>query len=264
MPYTLITGASHGIGKAMAEECGKRGLDMALVALPGEELEAVGKSVAETYGVKVKCFGVDLTQADSPKKVFDWAQQEGLDINNLINNAGMGVSGMLENVPVEKYQYIMQLNNQAMVGITYYFLPNLKKHAGNAAILFMSAMGGTLPLPYQAVYSSTKAFILNFAMAMRAELKADGVSVTVVCPGPVITNEGGMKRIKSHGNRGKLMIKMPDEVAILSIDKMFKGKLEVIPGFLPWFIVKVMRYIPYPLKIRITEKLFRVYRTHDG
>src|SRR5690606_18757741 len=129
-------------------------------------------------------------------------------------------------------------------------------------ILNMSSMEATLPLPYKTVYTGTKNYIFAFSLALREELARSTVSVSVLCPGPVLTNPEGLKRMNSHGKRAKLVMLMPEDVAKIGVDGLLRGKAVIIPGRLNWSIVKLMKLFPTQIKMKILERLFRVYRDH--
>jgi short-subunit dehydrogenase len=154
------------------------------------------------------------------------------------------------------------LNNHALVGLTYYFMNDLLE-VSSANILNISSMEATLPLPYKVVYTATKNFIFSFSLALSEELKPDKVNVSVACPGAVVTNEDGLKRIKAMGWKAKLMVKMPEEIAQTLVRQMYKGKRVIIPGLIPKFIINVMYFLPLNLKMNILEKVFRKYRDHQ-
>jgi len=257
--FTLITGASSGIGKAMAFECARRGRNLLLVALDDANLPKTAAEIRGQYDVAVDYLGIDLCRQDSPAKVFQWVQDEGCQVDTLINNAGFGRGGLFENVDVGEYNAMIQLNNQAMVGLCYYFLPELKKHR-MAYILNMSSMEATLPLPYKTVYTGTKSFVYAFSLALREELRGSGLSVSVLCPGPVLTNPDGLQRIEAHGRRARLLLSMPEDVARIAIGKMLKGKQVIIPGAVPLAIVRIMNLMSVSVKMRILERVFRVYK----
>ena len=145
---------------------------------------------------------------------------------------------------------MVRLNNEALVAMTYLFLPELKKH-DKAHLLCSSSMGATLRLPYKAVYTGTKNFIYAFSLALREELRPSTVRVSILCPGPVLTNPDGLKRIQSQGNKGQILMSMPDMVARIAIKNMLKGKAIIIPGWLPWTIVKTFKLMPTLWKMRI-------------
>lgn len=257
--YALVTGGSSGIGKAMAIELAKRGINVIIVALEDELLQEVCTQLRKGFKVKVESLGIDLTQETAPKLVYDWCKKRNFQIGILINNAGFGRSGLLENTPIEEYYKMIRLNNQAAVGLTYYFLPDLKA-LPKAFILNTSSMEATLPLPYKAVYTGTKNFIYAFSLALREELKFGQVIVSVLCPGPVLTNEDGLKRINAQGGRSQGLVLMPDQVAQYAIPRLLKGQQVMIPGVLPWIIVKLLKFFPTGLKMSLLERIFRVYK----
>lgn len=259
--YTLITGASLGIGKSLAFECAKRNMNLLLVALPGQQLLNLTNSLRRIYPIAVDCLGIDLTEDNACQKVYDWCMQKGYSVNILINNAGLGTSGLFEKIKLDYYQTMMKLNNQVLVGLTYKFLPELKKHA-SAYILNLSSMEAMLPLPYKSVYTGTKNFTYAFSLALREELKSDNVSVSVLCPGPTITNKEGLVRIKTQGKKSRLIVLLPRHVARIAIYKMLQGKGIIVPGRMNILLARISRIIPTATKMRILENMFRAYRTH--
>ncbi len=263
MYHTLITGASSGIGKAIAMECASRGMNVVLVALDTPELEQTADAIRKTCDVEVNYLGIDLTAPNAPEMVYQWSCQAGLNINILINNAGMGNSGLFEDNDIAEYLKIIELNNRSMVELTYYFFNHLKSN-GAGHILNVSSMEATLPLPYKAVYTGSKSFIYAFSLAIREELRNSEISVTVLCPGPVITNQQGFERIEAHKNKGKvlrdMMIAYPELVARKAVNGMLKGKRVVIPKVAPWTIVKLMKFVPTGIKMNLLERIFRVYK----
>lgn len=257
--FTLITGASSGIGRAMAFECAARSRNLLLIALDDPSLPRVAGELRDKYKICIDFLGIDLGREESPEQVFRWVREKGYRVDALINNAGFGRGGLFENVDIREYYAMIQLNNEAMVGLCYHFLPELRKHP-KAYILNMSSMEATLPLPYKAVYTGTKNFVYAFSLALREELRRTNVSVSVICPGPVLTNPDGLERIKAHGGRAKLLLAMPDDVARIAIRGMLKGKQVIVPGFVPHAIIRIMNFMPTPVKMRILERVFRVYK----
>jgi short-subunit dehydrogenase len=122
-----------------------------------------------------------------------------------------------------------------------------------------SSMEATLPLPYKAVYTGTKNFVYSFSLALNQEIRKFGVKMSILCPGPVLTNEGGLKRIQAQGGKAKLLLLMPEEVARVGVKNMLKGMLIINPGKMNWWITKIQKLIPTRLKMRILEKIFRAY-----
>lgn len=260
--YTLVTGASHGIGRALCYEFANRGHNLFLIALPNTDLQIVENELKSNYRIKVKSLGIDLTEKNAPLKIRNYANEQKIKVNVLVNNAGIGSGGLFKNSNIEINSHIMILNNHAMVGLTHYFINDLIE-LSPSYILNISSMEATLPLPYKTVYTATKNFIYSFSLALGEELKPDGVKVVVACPGSVVTNEDGLKRIKAMGWKAKLLVKMPKEVAEIIVKKMYGGKRVIIPGFIPTFIIRVMHFFPIALKMRILEKIFRSYKDHQ-
>lgn len=250
-----------GIGRAFAFECASRGMNLILVALPDPLLDEVKTDILAEYSVEVWSFGTDLTMENGVFSLFDFCREKAFRISMLINNVGMGTGGKFENVPLEKYQNIIDLNNRVLVQMTHYFLPIIKSEK-EGFILNMSSMEATLPLPYKAVYTASKSFVYAFSLALREELASQHIKVSVVCPGPVVTNPEALKRMKAHGSRGRMVAKMPEQVAAMAIRNLLKGKRVTIPGKLNWALVKFGKMLPTNLKMILLERLFRVYRDH--
>jgi len=256
--YALITGASLGIGREIAKEFSRRNINTLLIALDTPELYEVKKHISENFNTKVDAFATDLTDPDSSCRIRDWCKRNGYIIKYLINNAGFGEGGYFESNPLERYQKMIDLNNKAYISMIHCFLPDMKKLSATH-IMNTSSMEAFLPLPYKAVYTGTKNFIFAFSLALNQEVREFGVKVSILCPGPVLTNEGGLERIKAQGSKAKLLLLMPDEVARVAVKNMLKGMLVINPGKMNWWITKVTKFIPTRIKMRILEKIFRAY-----
>jgi uncharacterized protein len=258
--YTLITGASLGIGKSLAYECARRGMNLVLVALPGNELFVLTECIKQKYPVDAVCYSIDLTQDHAPEDLYNWCKENHYKISILINNAGIGAGGLFENINYNQYLTMLKLNNQALVGLTYFFVPELKKNP-SSYILNTSSMEGLIPLPYKSVYTATKNFIFAFSVALREELKTSKVNVSVLCPGPVVTNIDGLMRIRAIGARARLVTMMPSQVAKIAIRKMLAGKRIIVPGYLNLTLTRLIRLVPMWIRMRMLENMFRIYKT---
>lgn len=256
--YTLVTGGSHGIGRAIATACAERGHPLVLVALPDDHLADTARELQERFDVEIRTFGVDLGREESTDQIMQWIEESGLSIHRLVNNVGFGRSGLLQAHPLAEYRKMMRLNNETAVALTYALLPQLKANRG--AILNVSSMEATLPLPYKAVYTGTKSFIYAFSLAMREELRPDHVNVSVLCPGPVLTNEDGKRRLEAQGSRSKLLLKLPEEIGPVAVAQWLEGRNVIIPGNLPKAIIRITHFIPLGLKMRLLERIFSKYK----
>ena len=256
--WTLITGGSHGIGLAMAKECLRQGMGVAVVALDDAHLSEIHERLPQATQQNFRTLGIDLINEGAVERVLAWLEEEGIFVNYLVNNAGFGRGGLFEHTNWTEYRSMLQLNNQVMVEMIYRLLPQLQRCGGG--ILNMSSMEATLPLPYKTVYTGTKSFVYNFSLALREEFRYHGVSVSVLCPGPVITNEDGLRRVAAQGARARLLITMPDDIAPEAINGMLAGKAVIMPGMLVRTLVWISYFTPRPLRMRILEKLFSRYR----
>lgn len=252
--YTLITGASMGIGRALAEECAQRGRNVLMVALDGPELHTAASEIRQKYGVETHPLGIDLTTVDAPLKVYTWCQENGYIVDMLINNAGFGLGDILDLVPIGVYQKMLRLNNQVMFELTYHFLPHLKQ-LDKAYILNTSSMEGLMPMPFKAAYTATKHFVTAFSLSLREELAETGVSVSALCPGPVVTNEDGLKRIQRSGRKAKLVVMHPHQVAPIAINGLFNGKRIIIPGVMNQLMIVLNNVLPLSIRMKLLRKI---------
>ena len=254
--YTFITGASSGIGKAIAWYCGSRGMNLILVSLPDEGLNEVALAIAEKHKVKTVYFETDLSKLDSPEEVFNWTQSNGLDVNILINNAGVAGASVFEKSDLKYIDDRILLNIRSLVMLSRLFLPVLKTHQ-NSYILNVGSLAGFFPIPFKCLYSASKVFVLYFSKALRCELKGTGVSVSVLCPNGVRTNPTTNERINSHGKVGRLTLKSADLVARKGVDGMLKHKFVIIPGQINRFLLILQKIIPDSIQQKILVREFR-------
>jgi short-subunit dehydrogenase len=254
--FTLITGASAGIGKALAEECAKKNRNLILISLPGENLEKLSESLRDKYKIHVKFFEIDLTQDDAPHRVYRWTLGQGLSVNRLINNAGMGYRGSFEEYSPQFFDVMMRLNMISVVTLTRLFLPELKKHEF-AEILNLGSMAAFLPIPYKAVYAATKAFIYSFSIALREELRGTGVNVFILCPGSVPTNNEVKNRIETDGWLSKISLLPPQKVAQIALSKMEDRVLVIVPGLVNRIYMLLGKLVPKSTRPRMMARVFR-------
>jgi hypothetical protein len=253
--YTLITGASSGIGKSIAWYCGSLGMNLILVSLPDEGLDKVAHEIAEKHHVKTAFFETDLSKLDSPKTVFDWSQLEQFDVNILINNAGVAGASVFETSDIKYIDDRILLNIRALVMLSRFYLPVLRTHE-KSYILNVGSLAAFWPIPYKSLYSSSKVFVLYFSKSIRSELKGTGVSVSVLCPNGVRTNGTTNVRINSHGKIGRLTELSVGAVAKAGIDGMLKRKFVIIPGRINWLVLVLGKILPPPIQQKLLLREF--------
>lgn len=254
--FTLITGGSMGIGRAIALECAGRNMNLLLVSLPEPELEITADEIRRKFGIIVHTLGIDLTEKDAPEKVYSWCKENHYQINVLVNNAGRAGTAIFANSSYEYNDIRIQLNIRAVVCLVYLFLKDLKT-LERSYILNIGSFSAFYSIPYKSVYCASKAFVYRFSRALNAELRNTSVSVTVVCPNGVRTNPDTHKRISTHGFLIQSIILSAEEVARIAVNGMLKNKIVVIPGFLNKILLVISRIIPAGVAERRIAKIFR-------
>jgi short-subunit dehydrogenase len=230
MPYALITGASKGIGKAIANELASLGFDLLLAARSEELLKEVATELKSRLSVAVDYHAIDLSEPHAAQKLASWVQQRSYSVSALVNNAGYGIWGLFENVPLGEEQNMMQLNMNAMVELCHAFIPFLKKN-NPSYILNVSSSTAFQAVPEMTVYAATKAFVITFTRGLQYELRSSGIKVSCLIPGT--TDTSFMDRAKMDALReiAKKFEMGADVVAKAAVQGLLKGTLEIIPGF---------------------------------
>lgn len=232
MPYALITGASKGIGLAIADELARRKFDLLLVARSTDLLTREAHRLASTYGVKTDTLSVDLADAGAAQQVFDWCQQKQYTVQVLVNNAGYGLSGLFEQHKLNEHLAMMQVNMTTLVELTYLFLPRLKQQS-RAYVLNIGSSAAYQAIPRLSLYAASKSFVLQFSRGLRQELRKTGVSVTCVCPGATDTNFVDRAQIGDKGRKAAEKVNMtPAEVARQAVAATLAGQAELVTGVL--------------------------------
>lgn len=234
MPYAIITGASKGIGKAIAESFAERKYDILMVARSEKLLAENASELSKKYGIQVQYLSIDLTSPNAAEKIFALCKEKNFDVSVLANNAGYGLLGAFHTLALDEQLNMMQLNMQSLVQLTSYIIPILQQHKGKSYILNVASTAAHQPVPYLGLYAATKAFVLSFSRSIYWELKDTGISVSCVCPGPTDTefvDRAGMKGDKKIAQQAERFNMSPQYVAEIAVEGMLKGKMEIIPGF---------------------------------
>jgi short-subunit dehydrogenase len=245
MPFALITGASKGIGKAIARNLAARGYDLLLVARSEDLLKETASEIAAGSRVDCQWLALDLSKDGSAAEVYAFCKQRALPVSILVNNAGYGLSGPFEKYTAETHVEMLHLNILTLVSLTRLFLPDLKKQS-DAYILNIGSSAAYQAIPFLSVYAASKSFVLNFSRGLQGELKGSRVSVTCVCPGPTDTNFVNRANVGEKGQKAAARFNMsPEAVAHIAVDSLFKRKSEVITGgmnklsaFFAWLLPK--------------------------
>jgi len=230
-PLALVTGASSGIGEALARHLAADGYDLALTARSTDKLFALANELHAKHGVVVSVFTVDLALAGAAEYLAQALNNAGLQVDVLINNAGLGQIGPLAtNDPAELRQMVM-VNVVALSELTRLLLPTMLANR-RGKILNVASTAAFQPGPLMAVYYATKAYVLSLSEALWAELKGSGVSATVLCPGPVATPFVTRAKMGNLRLFHMMQVMTAEQVARIGLDAMNAGKRVAIAGFM--------------------------------
>lgn len=226
----LVTGASSGIGADLARELVRRGRGVTLVARRAAPLRALADELAGRQ-VRVEVVVADLAVPAERTRVLGEVAERGLAVDVLVNNAGVGTSGPAAGADVERELAMVRLNVEAVVDLCTRVLPAMVAQR-RGAVLNVASTAAFQPLPGQAAYAATKAFVLSYAEAVRAELRGTGVTMTVLCPGPVETGfaaAAGISDDEAHTLPSILWVSSRD-VARAAVDGLDRDRGVVVPG----------------------------------
>ncbi len=183
----LITGASKGLGKAFAEALAARGMTLVLVARSGDALRELAESLELKHNVQCIPLNADLANPDAATQISDELERRRIQVDLLINNAGLGLTGSFLSHDLKKKQSEIQVNVQALVELSHLFGRGMAKRK-SGGIINLASNASFQPLPYMATYAATKAFVLFFSEALQFEIAGSGVHVMAACPGPTATS----------------------------------------------------------------------------
>jgi len=232
MSYALITGASQGIGKAIAQELAARKINLLLVARNEAALRTLAENLRQQHGVEAYYHAADLSLPGAATLVADWCRNGGYSIRYLVNNAGYGLSGAFEDYPLDAHRNMMQVNMNAVVELTYLMLPMLKK-GGGGYIMNIASSAAYQAVPFLGVYAASKAFVLQFSRALHYELKKDHISVTCISPGATKTGFDARANLGPKALKAAQKVHMqPEAVARVAVSSMLGRKPEVVVGWL--------------------------------
>jgi uncharacterized protein len=238
---TLITGASAGIGTELARVFAANGHRLALTARRADRLEALANELSATCGEKPIVIACDLQQADSGEKIAAALAAAGVELDNLVNNAGFGVFGDAIERDRDEQVGIVDVNVRALTDLSLRFADQLIRNKGG--LLNVGSVAGFLPGPGMAVYYASKAYVISLTEALRAELAPRGVRVTVLCPGPVQTEFQGRAGVGSGHDTAILNVPAAD-VARQAYRGLMANKRAVLPGLGIKIVPFALRFFP--------------------
>jgi short-subunit dehydrogenase len=258
----LVTGASAGIGGAIAHELAARGHGLVLVARRKEKLDELAEELAGTHGIRADTISCDLGDAEQRATLPDQIAELGVEIEVLINNAGFATGGAFSEADPERELQQVRVLVEAPVALTLTYLPAMVRR-GRGAILNVASTAGMQPMPYSAGYSAAKAYVLTFSEAIHQEVRGRGVTVTALAPGPVETEFWDQAGWRVRGDKsfekaipGPARL-TPEDAARAGVKGLEGGERVVVPG-LPFRAgMLAARYLPHAIKLPALEYLMR-------
>lgn len=253
--YTLITGASSGIGKCFARTLAAQGRNVLLVARSTDKLGSLANELTAKNKVLAEPLTMDLSEPEAGRRLARLVDQNGFAIDLLINNVGFGARGEFLELPLDKQFELTRLQIETFLELTFRLLPGMIERRGSGMIN-VSSMTGFQPIPYATMYAATKAFMNSFSMALREELRAYNVTVVTLCPGGTRTNfvnigaRHGRHRFPGGGQP-------PEEVVEEAIRQLERGGGLVVPRFVNKASVFSQRFLPRGTVAKLLARMSR-------
>jgi len=250
--WALVTGASSGIGAALARELATHGAKLILTARRQDRLEALASELT-AKGTEVRIVTADLNDPAAPEQLYQATEGAGLPVDILVNNAGLGQYGAFCQSPVEQELSQVRVNCEAMVRLTRLFVPRMIERR-SGWVLVLASTASFQPVPYIATYAASKAFDRFFALGLAAEVARFGVKVTALCPGPTKSEFFDVAHASAFKNRG---MQPAEDVARLAVAALARGQRTLIPTFSSRFTAFLVRFLPVRLITYYVEKVAR-------
>lgn len=253
MNTTLITGASSGIGEVFARKLAARGRNVLLVARSEDKLITLCNELGRSNSIRAQYVALDLSEPQSPGRLFAEAETRGLSVDMLINNAGFGSMGEFSELELARELNMIDLNIKALVELTNRFLqPMLERKQG--AIINVASTAAFQPVPFMATYAATKAFVLSFSEALWEENRQHGIKVMALCPGVTDTNFFEAAR----GHKPPVRVSQtPEEVVDVALRGLARGKGHIISGLTNYLMTQSERLAPRSLVTRLAGRMMR-------
>jgi uncharacterized protein len=254
----LITGASSGIGAEIARELARRGHGVSLVARREERLRELAQELEGDHGVRAETIAADVSQQRPRDRLARELQERGLTVEVLVNNAGFGSGGRFIELDGDHEASMVRTNCEAVVGLTSKFVPAMVERGGGA-VLNVASLIAFQPVPFQATYGASKAFVLSFSDALHEELRATGVTVTAVCPGPVRTEFGDSGGFGGADDRipSFLWLEAPS-VARAAVKGLEEDERVVVPGPINQLAALYGQHLPRSVLLPLARRFWPV------
>jgi short-subunit dehydrogenase len=258
----LVTGGSSGIGRAIAGELARRGYGVTIVARGTQRLEDTATELRRSHSVRVETVSLDLDDPEARRQLPQTLTERGLDVDVLVNNAGFGTGGRVSESDEVRESGLVRTNVEALVSLCSLFTGAMVRR-NRGAVLNVGSAAGFQPIPGEAAYAASKAFVFNYTLALRVELAPAGVGATVLCPGPVKTapEDDGAGSEDRRDVMPRFMWQSPEAVARAGVDGLARGRAVVIPGWPNRVMAVAADHTPHALLMPLMARLSPSNRT---
>ncbi|MBI5959618.1 MAG: SDR family oxidoreductase [Chloroflexi bacterium] len=253
--WSLVTGASSGLGVSLAHRLAQRGSNLILVARREDRLKQVCQELLARYpGIAVDVIALDLGQPDAAQRLYDQVKAAGREIEVLVNNAGFGLHGAFVDIPWEKEHEMLELNMVTLTHLTKLLARDMvARHSGR--IMQVASTGGYAASPHYATYAATKNYVVRFGEAFNYELRGTGVRCTVLSPGAMLTE---FQQTTGHLNWFLRWTQMDaDKVAEAGVKAMINGRTDVVPGWFNWVLIHSAQAMPRRVSLAVADWIMR-------
>jgi len=251
--WALITGASAGIGHALARQLAVGGTHLVLTARRTDRLEELAASLGKEYSIQTEVYSADLTRPEVPPEIHAFTNRKGLSIDLLVNNAGFGAFGYIQEIAASRLLEMIQVNCSAVVHLTQLYAAQMVERRGGD-ILIVASTAAFQAVPFNSAYAATKAFDLIFAEGIAEELRPFGVNVCALCPGPTTTE---FQKVARQPDRAFRVAETADKVARVGLEALARGKTHVISGAMNRLMMEAQRLAPRRFVAKTAAKMMR-------
>jgi short-subunit dehydrogenase len=256
-PAVVITGATHGLGRALAEEFARDGHALLLVARDELALRKAAQELSSAHGAEVKTLAADLSTEEGCARVEQALQSSGFYADMLVNNAAMMMAGFFQDQDPVKLRQLVDLNVRAVVDLTRRLLPGMIARR-KGGVLNVASVEGFMPVPYQATYAAAKAFVLSFSRSLAYETMGTGVRISSLAPGTIATEMHAKAGAEHSRYVQYLPAKTAEEVARIGYRKFMRGRKVIVPGLFNRLSTFLAPFVPRLLLVPFMGLLFRV------
>ena len=257
--WALVTGASSGIGAEFASQLAGRGMHLILAARRKDKMSELATDLNTRHGTRCHIVSIDLADPESGRRLFEEIKRLGVQIELLVNNAGVGMIGQIETTAPEDVRRMLNLNLMTLTDLTYRVLPGMLEQ-GHGAIINLSSQAAFQPVAFMAAYSASKSYILHFSEALWAEARSRGVTVTALCPGVTRTEffdlAGVPGWLEKHSSQSAA------KVVKSALKAMEKRRQYIVPGWKDYLVTLFVRLTTRRTAVNESKRYFRPPKKH--